>query len=181
MQNTTITGTGTLNAGSAVTSGCLVYTGKTLTVNGGVKVKFIGKIYGIYGYSTTSRLIISGASTKLTANGVTGGSYYQLPTTMNDGLAITSPAGASFNNGTVIYNGSVAKNIDVVISKPAVTLGDVDGNGIVNIGDVTALISYLLSGDSTSANVSAADCDQNGTVNIGDVTALISYLLSGSW
>ena len=181
MQNTTITGTGTLNASSAVTSGCLVYTGKTLTVNGGVKVKFTGHIYGIYGYSTTSRLIISGASTKLTANGTTGGSYYQLPTTMNDGLAITAPAGANFNNGTVIYNGSVAKNIDVVISKPSFTRGDVDGNGIVNIGDVTALISYLLSGDSTSANVSAADCDQSGTVNIGDVTVLISYLLSGSW
>ena len=181
MQNTTITGAGTLNASSAVTSGCLVYTGKTLTVNGGVKVKFTGKIYGIYGYSSTSRLIISGASTKLTANGTTSGSYYQLPTTMNDGLAITSPAGAYFNNGTVIYNGSVAKNIDVVISKPAVTRGDVNGDGSVSIADVTALIDYLLSGSSSGINTSAADCNQDSNVTIADVTALIDFLLGGSW
>jgi hypothetical protein len=181
MQNTTITGTGTLNASSAVTSGCLVYTGKTLTINGGVKVKFTGKIYGIYGYSSTSRLIISGASTKLTANGTTSGSYYQLPTTMNDGLAITSPAGAYFNNGTVIYGNSVAKNIDVVISKPAVTRGDVDGSGTVNISDVTSLIDYLLSGNASGINVSAADTDQSGSVNISDVTTLIDFLLAGHW
>ena len=146
MQNTTITGTGTLNAGSAVTSGCMVYTGKTLTINGGAQVSCVGYIYGIYGYSTSSRLVISGANTKLTAMGITNGSYYQLVTTMNDGLAITSPAGAYFNsNGTVAYNGTMVKNQEVVISKPAVTRGDVNGDGSVNISDVTALIDYLLS------------------------------------
>lgn len=180
MQNATITGTGTLNAESSAGTGCFVYTGKTLTINGGVKVKFTGATYGILGYSTTSRLIISGASTKLTARGVSQGSYYQLPTTMNDGLAITSPAGAYFNNGTVIYNGSVAKNIDVVISKPAVTRGDVNGDGSVNIADVTTLIDYLL-GSTSGVNVSAADCNQDSSVNIADVTALIDYLLSNHW
>ena len=59
--------------------------------------------------------------------------------------------------------------------------GDVDNNGEVKIGDVTALISYLLSGDPTGVNLLAADCDQNGDIKIGDVTALISYLLSGTW
>jgi hypothetical protein len=64
---------------------------------------------------------------------------------------------------------------------PAFLRGDVDNNGEVKIGDVTALISYLLSGDPTGINVLAADCDQNGEVKIGDVTALIAYLLSGTW
>ena len=181
MQNTTITGTGTLNAGSAVTSGCMVYTGKTLTVNGGVQVNFAGKIYGIYGYSTTSRMVISGANTKLSAVGVDNGSFYQLVTTMNDGLALTEPAGATWSNGTVMHNGSIVKNQEVVISKPTVTRGDVDGDGNVNISDVTALINYLLSGDASGVNISAADCDQDGNVNISDITTLINYLLSGSW
>ncbi len=181
MQNTTITGTGTLNASSSAGTGCFVYTGKTLTVNGGVKVKFTGAVYGIMGYSTTSQLIISGASTKLTAKGVSNGSYYQLPTTMNDGLAITSPDGAYFDNGTVIYNGSVAKNIDVVISKPAVTRGDVNADGSVNISDVTALIDYLLTGNASGINLSGADCNQDGSINISDVTTLIDHLLTGSW
>lgn len=61
---------------------------------------------------------------------------------------------------------------------PQVMRGDVDQNGIINIGDVTVLISYLLSGEQAPAE---ADCDLSGTVSIGDVTVLISYLLSGHW
>ena len=56
--------------------------------------------------------------------------------------------------------------------------GDVNGDGSVNISDVTALIDYLLSGQTAPAG---ADCNQDNAVNIGDVTALIDYLLSGSW
>jgi len=59
--------------------------------------------------------------------------------------------------------------------------GDVDGDGNVNISDVTTLIDYLLSGDASGLNLAGADCDQGGSVNIADVTALIDYLLSGSW
>ena len=65
--------------------------------------------------------------------------------------------------------------------EPAFLRGDVDDNGEVKIADVTALISYLLSGDDTSINLQAADCDQNGEIKIADVTALINYLLTGSW
>ena len=59
--------------------------------------------------------------------------------------------------------------------------GDVNGDDSVSIGDVTALIDYLLSGDASGINMSAADCNQDNGVSIGDVTALIDYLLSGSW
>ena len=59
--------------------------------------------------------------------------------------------------------------------------GDVDGDGDVNIADVTALIDYLLSGDATGVDLDAADCDKDGDVNIADVTSLIDYLLSGEW
>ncbi len=59
--------------------------------------------------------------------------------------------------------------------------GDVDGDGSVNIADVTALIDYLLNGDASGFNLSGADCNQDRSVNISDVTALIDYLLNGSW
>ena len=52
--------------------------------------------------------------------------------------------------------------------------GDVDGDGRVNIDDVTTLIQMLLSG---GTNDSAADIDGNGKVNIDDVTTLINILL----
>ena len=59
--------------------------------------------------------------------------------------------------------------------------GDVDGDGLVNITDITELIDYLLSGHSAGINLDNADCYLDGNINIEDVTTLIDYLLSGSW
>ena len=66
-------------------------------------------------------------------------------------------------------------------TKPTFLRGDVNGDDIVNITDVTDLINYLLSRDASSVNLEATDCDQDGITNINDVTALINYLLSGMW
>ena len=66
-------------------------------------------------------------------------------------------------------------------AKNAGLRGDVNGDGSVNISDVTALIDYLLSGNASGINLSGADCNQDSSVNISDVTALIDYLLSGHW
>jgi hypothetical protein len=59
--------------------------------------------------------------------------------------------------------------------------GDVDGDGQVNINDVTVLINYLLSDNATGIYLDAADCDLNGDVTISDVTKLINFLLLGNW
>ena len=64
-------------------------------------------------------------------------------------------------------------------AKNAGLRGDVNGDGSVNISDVTTLIDLLLGGGSISNP--AADCNQDSSVNISDVTALIDYLLSGHW
>ena len=60
---------------------------------------------------------------------------------------------------------------------PIEDVGDVNGDGAISIGDVTALIDLLLSGDIERA----AFCDVNldGSVTIADVTALIDRLLGG--
>ena len=55
--------------------------------------------------------------------------------------------------------------------------GDVNGDGGINISDVTSLIDLLLSGGEISAG---ADVNGDGQVNISDVTALIDRLLSGN-
>ena len=59
-------------------------------------------------------------------------------------------------------------------------LGDVNKDGSVTISDVTALIDYLLGGDASSIDLSAADVNGDQGVTISDVTALIDMLLSGS-
>ena len=53
-------------------------------------------------------------------------------------------------------------------------IGDVNGDGEVSIGDVTALIDTLLRNSSFSP---AADVNSDGEVNISDVTTLIDLLL----
>ena len=51
-----------------------------------------------------------------------------------------------------------------------------DGNGLVEIADVTELIDYLLSGG--TIGMDAADMDLDGEVSISDVSAIIDFLLS---
>ncbi len=57
--------------------------------------------------------------------------------------------------------------------------GDVNGDGSVNISDVTSLINGLLGGG-IDASYAVADVNADGMVNISDVTALINHLLSGA-
>jgi len=61
--------------------------------------------------------------------------------------------------------------------EPAVLVGDVDGNGIVSIDDVTELITLLLNG-TEPANPAAADVYPDGRISIDDVVDLINLLLN---
>ena len=55
------------------------------------------------------------------------------------------------------------------VTQPAAVIkGDVNGDGAVNIADVTALIDLLLGNGGN--NNPAADCNGDGVVNIADVT-----------
>lgn len=53
-------------------------------------------------------------------------------------------------------------------------LGDVDGNGTVDVSDVTSLINAILGSVDQNA---ACDVDGNGTVDVSDVTYLINLIL----
>ena len=59
-------------------------------------------------------------------------------------------------------------------------MGDVNRDGFINIGDVTSLINYLLSGNDDIISLINSDGNQDGRVSIADVTALINFLLSDS-
>jgi hypothetical protein len=61
--------------------------------------------------------------------------------------------------------------------EPEVLPGDVNCDGEVNIKDVSALIDYLLTGDTEGVNLANADMSQDHEVSIKDVSALIDYLL----
>ncbi|MCX6829827.1 MAG: dockerin type I domain-containing protein [candidate division Zixibacteria bacterium] len=59
------------------------------------------------------------------------------------------------------------------------TCGDADGDGAVNIRDVTFVISFIYREGPAPVPVKAADVNNSGLVNITDVTYLINFLYRG--
>lgn len=98
----------------------------------------------------------------------------------------TAPAIVEIKNSRIVTPEGVeyilerdSCEVTIICDQPV--KGDTDGDGTVNIADVTYMIDYLLAGCQSSFHSQNADVDGSGTVNIADVTALIDYLLSGSW
>ena len=56
--------------------------------------------------------------------------------------------------------------------------GDVDGDGIIGISDLSILLDYLLGSDVEYIDLEAADVDGDGLVQIGDVSDLADILLN---
>ena len=65
------------------------------------------------------------------------------------------------------------------VTAPTVLRGDVDGNGIIGMDDLTALINYLVFNTTEGINLENADVDAVGGIGMDDLTALINYLVYG--
>ena len=63
-------------------------------------------------------------------------------------------------------------------AKNAGLRGDVNGDGEVNISDVTLLINAVLNDNFSTINQGNSDMDGNGVINVSDVTALIAVVMN---
>ncbi len=61
-------------------------------------------------------------------------------------------------------------------AKNASLRGDINGDGIVNVADVTALIQIVL--NNTPVDLDLADLNGDGNINVADVTTLIQIVLN---
>jgi glycosidase len=84
------------------------------------------------------------------------------PVNLNATQSFSLPAGGY----KVYYKGEPASDVLV---------GDVNHDGEVNIGDVTMLISIILSENADADSVADVNCD--GEINIGDLQAVIKIIL----
>ena len=57
--------------------------------------------------------------------------------------------------------------------------GDVTGDGIINVGDIVYLVSYLYKSGPAPDPVWIGDCNCDAIVNVGDIVFLVSYLYKG--
>ena len=69
--------------------------------------------------------------------------------------------------------GAIDLHPDAVVIKK----GDVNGDGDVNVADVTTLIAYILGNDVPVFITANAYMDDDDIINVNDVTALINYIL----
>ena len=128
-------------------------------------------------------------------NSIKGNDLNREGNTYENVFTITIPSSWKLDNLNVVAfisrplaNGATGVYTDLYINQankrklgefdePTVLLGDVDGNGRVNVDDVTALIDVLLTGKEP-ANPMGADVYPDGRISIDDVTELISLLLA---
>ena len=59
---------------------------------------------------------------------------------------------------------------------PTYIVGDANGNGVVEIGDVTSVLTLMATPDATGYNNKAADANGNGEIEIGDVTTILTIM-----
>jgi len=62
-----------------------------------------------------------------------------------------------------------------------VSNGDADGDGLVDIADLTVVIDYLFVTYTPLPNPNGADVDASCDIDIGDLTGLIAYLFMGGY
>lgn len=171
----TITGNGKLTLISSATGGILVMSGATLTLDAAY-LDVIGRYRGITLASSRDRLIVH--DSLLFAEGSSAAVYCAENSsclTVVDCVLIAPENGVLRADG-IFESDGVTPAAEIMIGRSAdgIFYGDIDGDGTVNISDVSALLN-ILSGLG-KANLSVCDLNEDGNVNISDVSALLNFL-----
>ena len=96
-------------------------------------------------------------------------------------------ANASSTGNVGVFALPVAENVcetpapsaqKIVISGGTAVAGDVDGDGVVTAGDITALYNYILNGDDSA--IVNGDQDGDGSITSGDITFIYNILLGNN-
>ncbi len=113
---------------------------------------------------STWRMVSGIADTCYTVRALDGGIYeYMVKAIYTDG---TESVWSNIQQVTLVGSGDLP------------LIGDVNGDGEVNIGDISAIIDYILGTAPESFNTEAADVNLDGEINIADVAAIVDMLLS---
>jgi len=161
----------------------------TLYINNGngnawIQIKLIGtnSNRSAMGAKIRLRAMINGAPVwQLREISARGGFFVQNSLTAHFGLgdaAIIDSIKIEWPSGLVQYLVEVSVNQFMTVTEPE--CGDVNGDEVINIFDITYLISFLYISGPPPVMEETADVNHDGTINIFDITGLISFLYMGS-
>ena len=77
------------------------------------------------------------------------------------------------------YQSTYPWNFGTVLPIAECITGDANGNGEVEIGDVTSVLTLMATPEATGYNNEAADANGNGEIEIGDVTTILTIMATG--
>ena len=104
---------------------------------------------------------------------------YRDSTLVADNLTTTQFEVGNAANGTYtvssVVDGVESARSNAVVLNGVPLVGDINGDGIVNVSDVTALVNHILNEDNSNAEI--CDINGDGVVNVSDVTDLVSLML----
>ena len=69
------------------------------------------------------------------------------------------------------------ENVFVEMTEPEYKLGDVNGEGEVNIADVNTIIDIILGGSADEGTMKRADVNQDGEINIADINRELDLIM----
>ena len=69
------------------------------------------------------------------------------------------------------------ENVFVEMTEPEYKLGDVNGDGEVNIADVNTIIDIILGGSADEGTMKRADVNQDGEINIADINRELDLIM----
>ena len=79
------------------------------------------------------------------------------------------------------YSGTGTKQIKTITvtysNGGSIILGDADGDGEVSIADVTKVVNYILTNETTGLIFENADVDGSGTLDINDISGIVAIIL----
>jgi hypothetical protein len=117
--------------------------------------------------------------------------FYSTYSTDLDGDATTGECKLVINLYNLSFNGSSGITlkdygfcnitIEGVMTAPEIIKGDVNGDGKVDMSDVTDLVQYILGNPSEDFNTDAADVNGDGEIGMPDVMFIIQYTINGKF
>ena len=99
-------------------------------------------------------------------------------TAIKDSFTATNP---HFGPNGKIDAMAGARYILGITDEPTIIWGDLNDNEEVDMDDLTKMINYLLTNDSTDMNLAAGDINQSGGVDMDDLALLINILLTNGY